>query len=494
MKKIIILAVFILTIGVCNINASQSGYNVFQYRVANIYEVNEEFDPEVDKFIYKYICDDGERGGLIEGNVESYIDTSKLGTFQTIVNLYYYNECTESMVSSSQKINIYVRDTTKPVIDGVKNYVIEYGSKIPDFTAGINYYDNYSNNVEFYVDYSDVDATKLGEYTVYYTAIDEVGNKTEETSSVIITDTTKPSLSTTKTVTVNVNDYKYDFRKDATASDLYEGDISSRIIIDYMDLDIHTLGTYQIEYSISDLSGNKTSAIVNVDIIDREKPTINSVKEISIELRTDLDEVDFIGNITVSDNYDTSLVLNYDITRVNIDVIGSYVITYYTKDASGNIATVDTYLHVVDTTRPLIEIIDKNIVVLVGDNTYDFLKHFSASDNYTENPIITVDTRYVNFDTLGEYPITITATDTYGNISQVTVNIIVEGVIDDPIDSEDTNNYEDVDDKEGTRDNTKVNYDNYESNSIAKIAKSLLVLVIPVTAFLVTKSYLLKGH
>ncbi len=484
MKKIIMLVILLLGVGVCNVNANPPKSYFGYYSLDNEYEVFEEYNPDVHKFTYLYGCIGTSYKEYIDGQVASYIETNTIGEYYVDVYVSYVDVCsTKELIEHIFSVKITVRDTISPTINGIKNYILEYGSKLPDFSEGISYYDNYSfkSDINFSINDLSVDMTRLGEYFVYYTAVDESGNTTVEASTVKIVDTSAPSLSTPKSLTVDVGDYTYDFRKDATASDLLEGDVTSRIIIDYKDLDIYRLGSYQIEYKVEDMSGNISSSVVTVNIVDREKPVINNVNEIAVEYGTDIDNINFGENVFISDNYYDNLELNYDLSKVNTNIIGDYLIVYYTIDGSGNICTVSSTVHVVDSINPTLEVLNNNIIVTVGDSNYDFKKHFSMTDNYFESPILAVDTSNVIFNSPGIYPIVATARDYFGNVTQMTLNITVAGVTD-------------LTDKPTNTDGVGVNSDEYESKDITKVIKPILILAIPIAAFVLAKSYLLKGH
>ncbi len=487
MKKIIMLVILLMGIEVCNINAGKPDYYLSEGDIANEFEIYEEYNPYIHKYYFNFGCTFNSHREVIEGTPTEFINTYEVGSYYINVDVSFYNVCTNEYNTITKQILIRVRDTTAPTINGVKNHVLEYGAKLPDFSEGIEYYDNYSfkSDIDFIINTSNININKLGQYPIYYTAADEFGNITTVTSMVTIVDTNAPSLSTPKSITVNVNDYTYDFRNDATANDVYEGDISSRIEIDYRDLDITKLGVYQIEYKVSDINGNETSAFTTVNVIDSEKPVINNVKPITIDYGTDINTVDFTKNISVTDNYYKELELNCDASKVDTNRIGDYVIAYYTVDGSGNLAAAYTTVHVVDNISPVLEVINNNVTISIGDSDYDFTQHFSFSDNYFEEPTLQIDTHRVNFNFPGFYTVTATVTDYSGNISQATLNVFVEGS---------SNISDTTDNVDGTSDNIEVESDEYESKDISKIVKPVLILSIPVAGFVLAKSYILKGQ
>ncbi len=487
MKKIIMLVIILLGVELCNVNAYAPEFHYNVLREDRQFEVFDEFNSDTHKYLYGYTCTNGGSYGPIEGYLNDYIETNTVDSYLVTVNLFYYNQCTQEYVNEDLYVEIIVKDTQAPVIEGIKNYVIEYGSELPDFSKDIYYYDNYTfdNEIDFTINSYGVNTNRLGKYYVYYTAVDEFGNETTETSTVTIIDTNPPSLSTPKSITMDVNDYTFDFREGVTASDVYEGDITSRIQINYNDLDIYKLGNYQIEYIISDINGNETTALVTVDVVDREKPIIHNVKEIIVEFGANLDDIDITNNISVTDNYYDNLELKYDVSRVNTNVIGTYSIVYYTTDGSGNVATAYSNIKVVDSVAPVIEVIDDNIVINIGDSNYDFKKHFSITDNYYETPTLLIDTTNVIFNSPGKYPIIVTATDYTGNITQITMNINVDGVAENPGSTDNT---------QEKNNNIEIENNEYEATDLSKLIKPALILIIPVVGFIFVKSYLFKGQ
>jgi hypothetical protein len=119
------------------------------------------------------------------------------------------------------------------------------------------------------------------------------------------------------------------------------------------------------------------------------------------------------------------------VTNLNVDVLGTYVITYQTKDASGNKSPMLTRVIVVrDTEKPVITLKGLPKVTLEVFNTYDD-KGITVNDNYyTINTWATTGTFFKAFPDgkatiLGTYTIIYTVTDGSGNTATATRTIEV---------------------------------------------------------------------
>ena len=121
----------------------------------------------------------------------------------------------------------------------------------------------------------EIDATKPGEYTVTYYATDSFGNKGTGTRKVIILETPTPVINANdRYFYVNSNITKKLLLSRVTATDKFEGLISSRVAIDGYDKfkensnSFSKVGKYTITYKVSNIWGGKTSKTVNIYIID----------------------------------------------------------------------------------------------------------------------------------------------------------------------------------------------------------------------------------
>lgn len=94
------------------------------------------------------------------------------------------------------KIKLIVKDTTKPVISGVHDFVMLEYEKEPDFLGEITVTDN-SNEKLVPTIVGEYDIEKKGEYTLYYLVKDSSGNETKTKFKLIVKD--NPNIITNKT-------------------------------------------------------------------------------------------------------------------------------------------------------------------------------------------------------------------------------------------------------------------------------------------------------
>src|SRR5574344_950280 len=109
---------------------------------------------------------------------------------------------------------------------------------------------------------------------------------------------------------------------------------------------------------------------------------------------------------------------------LDLDVVGTYTITYTATDANGNAAVAVTRtVNVVDTTVPVIAAVE-DVTVEVHSTYTDTLP--TATDNY-DSRIEVTSMGDIDLDVVGTYTITYTATDANGNAAVAvtrTVNVV----------------------------------------------------------------------
>ena len=145
-------------------------------------------------------------------------------------------------------------------INGDSNVKLEVGSEYKD--KGIKATYN-KKSIKDITTKGKVDNKKIGVYKIKYIVKYKKVEKTA-TRTVKVVDTTSPEINIgAETVNLLVgNDYtEFGF----SASDNYDGDITSKVT-STNNIDKNTVGTYEVNYEVSDSSGNKSSArrVVNV--------------------------------------------------------------------------------------------------------------------------------------------------------------------------------------------------------------------------------------
>lgn len=186
---------------------------------------------------------------------------------------------------------------------------------------------------------------EIGRFEITVEIKDNSNNITEETIAFIVVDNETPQIFLT------VNEIKMGLESDKLNPieyiyEVYDNYDYLKItdVVIYDEIQYDQIGIYQIHYYLSDSSNNETVESITVFIDDTEKPIINT-KNISIKKGdlnfTLLDGVDYYDN---DDNLD--LVI-YD-SGFDVNVAGSYRITYIVTDRRGNSAKTERIITVVD--------------------------------------------------------------------------------------------------------------------------------------------------
>ena len=310
---------------------------------------------------------------------------------------------------------VNVTDTTAPVItlNGDAQITVEVGTTYTDLGATAS--DNYDGDITTdIVTVNNVDTSVIGSYTVTYNVTDSSGNDaTEVTRTVNVTDTTAPVITLVgdTQITVEVGSTYTDLG--ATASDNYDGDITTDIVT-VNNVDTSVIGSYTVTYNVTDSSGNAASEVTRtVNVTDTTAPVITLVGDAEITVEVGSTYTDL--GATASDNYDGDITADIvTVNNVDTSVIGSYTVTYNVTDSSGNAASeVTRTVNVTDTTAPVITLVgDAEITVEVG-STYTDLGA-TASDNYDGDisaDIVTVNN--VDTSVIGSYTVTYNVSDSW---------------------------------------------------------------------------------
>ena len=161
----------------------------------------------------------------------------------------------------------------------------------------------------------------------------------------------------------------------ATASDTEEGDISSAIVIGGDTIDVDTLGTYEVTYTVEDSDGNITVATRSIEVSLGDAPVITLIGDASISLTQGDTYTEQGATASDTEDGDISSAIEIGGDTVDTNTPGTYAVTYTVIDSDGN-TTVST----------------RNVEVNVpGACDVDELQSVSASDlNVTMASAVTI--------------------------------------------------------------------------------------------------------
>ena len=275
------------------------------------------------------------------------------------------------------------------------------------------------------------DVFQLGDTVVTFTATDVGGNQATGQATVTVVDTTPPlitlpgSISLEAEVSGGVDKVSLaiqTFLDTATAVDIVDSNWS---IVDDAP-DVFPLGDTVVTFRAVDASGNQAKGKATVTVVDTTPPLITFPPSITLESEVP-GEVDkrspaiqtFLNAATASDVVDSNPMVVND--APDTFPLGATVVTFTATDASGNQATGQATVTVVDITPPLITLPPS--ITVEGDvtggvdrgNTFivTFLGDTEATDVFDPSPVMINDTPDVL--PLGETVVTFTATDASGN-------------------------------------------------------------------------------
>jgi len=213
----------------------------------------------------------------------------------------------------------------------------------------------------------------------------------------------------------DLNTLTYTWREGST---IIAGPTTSAISVVTLGLGVHT-----IELTVDDGNGADDTDEVIITIVDTAPPviTLNGANPLTVECHSGA-YVD--PGATVTDVCDPapSLVIS---GVVDVNIPGSYIVTFSVSDASGNGASTTRTVNVVDTTPPVITL-NGNNPMTVECHIGSYAEPGATVGEVCDSAPTLVITGSVNANALGAYTIIYTATDASSNSSSTTrtVNVV----------------------------------------------------------------------
>ena len=259
-----------------------------------------------------------------------------------------------NIITAEQTITI--TDTTKPVIVllGDNPQTVEFGSIYND--PGATATDAVDDDDELTTQIaaaSTVNTGTVGDYTVTYTVSDKATNAaTPVTRMVTVTDTAAPDISPPADITFEATDTLTPLSRSdyGTAT---SGDDTADITDDAPDA--FPLGATTITWTATDPATNEMIATQVVTIVDTTKPVIAllGADPQTVEFGTTYTELNATATDEVDDDDELTRRIVIDANAVDVDLIGTYAVTYDVTDAEGNAADrVTRMVMVTDTVIP----------------------------------------------------------------------------------------------------------------------------------------------
>ena len=312
-------------------------------------------------------------GSFISVN-DSNVNTSTPGTY----NVYF-------RVIDSHKILGY---TTRTVLVG--GPVITLNGNNPHYTQKDASYSDPGATSDggetVTIDSSALDTNVIGSYTVTYSATDSDGQTGITTRSVIVDE---------RVITLSGIEPQYVSRGETYIDPGATSDSGSTVTIDTSALDMNTLGTYTVTYNTIDsnhITGTRTRTVI---VDDGPNITLNGSNPYYISTGSSV-------YVDPGSTYNRGDSVTVDSSAVNLNVAGSYSVTYNVTNASE--------------TRSVV-VRSGPTITLVGSDPYTV----STGSTYTDpgatssgGETVTIDTNDLNVNSSGTYTIIYSATDSNG--------------------------------------------------------------------------------
>ena len=123
----------------------------------------------------------------------------------------------------------------------------------------------------------------------------------------------------------------------ATASDNYDGDITSSIE-QVSTVDTAIVDTYTVTYNVSDANGNAAVEVTRtINVVDTTIPLIILLGDAAVTIEVGGTFTD--AGATASDNYDGDITSSIEqVSTIDTAIVDTYTVTYNVSDANGNAA------------------------------------------------------------------------------------------------------------------------------------------------------------
>lgn len=327
-------------------------------------------------------------------------------------------------------------DTSSPYFVG-SGTIISYFDQpitISEIQSSLTAYDDIdgdlTDNINLIQDGYSENMTSLGSYDLIFEVSDNSNNKTQLTVKVEVVDVLAPVFSDIgiiKAVYPNVYSVE-EIKGMLTASDNYDGNISSNItLVDdrYTEFSSQT-GLYEIEYSVTDTSGNTANYVQIIEVVDEEGPIISGNDNISVGYDQELSMSNIKYGLSVVDNYDLSstieLVLESNSYSTNSHTLGTYLVQFSATDSSGNKTIKDIIINVVDEIGPVVYL-NSSIIQVYSDTVLslpDFAKLLVNTNELSDKQDYFIKIKYDSYSknsfNPGTYHLYLDFEDGYGKV------------------------------------------------------------------------------
>ena len=300
--------------------------------------------------------------------------------------------------------------------------------------------------------YVDFDCSELGPQTLYLQGTDAAGNVAEGSGTITIADNTNPTITAPATVNANTSAYGGTCTIAATLLTLGTPATSDNCSVGSVTNDApstYATGTTLVTWTVTDGSGNTSTATQDVVVVENQLPTISSVSSGLTESLSSAGgaTIDASTYITASDNCTAEGSLIYEVSETSgsgfattfaadCNDVGAKTFYFRVTDAAGNISSeASETITIADNTAPVA--VANAVTLFMASGTVSL-----AASNGTFNAstdacgIVTSEVKLtangnetyassLTFTSAADYNVTLRVTDGAGHASTATATVSV---------------------------------------------------------------------
>ncbi|RXK17498.1 immunoglobulin-like domain-containing protein [Macrococcus sp. DPC7161] len=321
-----------------------------------------------------------------------------------------------------------------PKITNTATNTLAYGSTFNPLT-GITATDTEDGNItsKVVVVSNNVNTKVAGTYTVVYQVTDSNNNTFKLTRTIVVSApvvaNTAPVFKFTATSALTVGN-AFNPLTGVTATDVEDGDLTSKIVIVSNNVNTQVAGAYQVTYEVKDSKGTTARYIRNVSVSAVNNPP----KIVSTGSNNLLVGATFnpLTGVTATDTEDGVITPKLVIVsnNVNTQVAGTYQVVYSVTDSKGNKANFTRNILVsgVNTAPKFASSASNNLTVGATFNPLTGVSATDAEDGNITAKIVVVSNN-VNTQVAGTYQVVYKVTDSRGVSSTLTRNVLVSAPV-----------------------------------------------------------------
>lgn len=258
---------------------------------------------------------------------------------------------------------------------------------------------------------SPVESAVPGTYSVSYSATDSGGNTVHGERTVVVSDTTKPTVTLIGAMSITLARNSTFEDPGASANDLCDGALN---VVASGNVDTTIVGDYTRLYTASDSAGNTASVTRAIGVVDTGVPVvvINGASPIVTECGDGFSDPGAMASDPEDGVLEVSVQGTVDTTRR-----GMYTLTYTAVDSAGHSASQSRTVTVVDTRKPVLTL---NGAILVSLECGAEVEESGAvALDGCDGSLEVITTGDVDSSSPGSYFVSYSATDSANNTTTV---------------------------------------------------------------------------